>query len=108
MSERSCVNIRLSFLLRFTYSKLFSVFANTFYSWCRVNPSSKLCQALLSKELGVCFPAIKIGVLVEGQNASLAVENISEEALKNQGEQDKYIESLYIKLKNSHICNFTA
>lgn len=57
---------------------------------------------------GVCFPAIKTGVLVEGQNASLAIENISEEALKNQGERDKYTESLYTELKDSHICNFTA
>lgn len=34
LSGRRCLNIRLSFLLRFTYSRLFSVFANTFYSEC--------------------------------------------------------------------------
>jgi hypothetical protein len=48
-----------------------------------------------------------MGVLVEGQT-SFAVENISEEAFKNQDGQDKYTENLYVKLKNSHICNFTA
>lgn len=53
LSGRSCVNIKLSFLLRFTHSKLFSVFANTFYSECKL-----LLQHFqaLRKGLGDCFP----------------------------------------------------
>lgn len=50
LSGRSCVNIRLSFLLRSTHSKLFSVFANTFYSECKL--LLQLFQSLLSKDLG--------------------------------------------------------
>jgi hypothetical protein len=52
LSGRSCVNIRLSFLLRFTYSKLFSVFANTFYSECRINTSSSYVKLFSAKGWG--------------------------------------------------------